>query len=395
MFLDLRRKQKFSQEPAVRVLFLCGNIEIGQNYLSFALTEVGDGCEFLWTVSQRCWPLRAKELFPKQKRQWRLPNQGDGGRRAGLMAASVTAITCCDMSVAVRGSSATTVTDHDLLKKPPRNIRMPGPCNSKKKRKNQTKKEKRVKAVRVPSEPPPPPVESRPSSPLASLSRSYSPLSEVEPNERYKPIRSQPLRFNDNSLTTTRPIRSPASKPPRPERVEYEPQKHTFDALLQRPCVEDLGNGPHVNDISAFLDSRICAPPSLEDPLSAEFAQQEVLEMLCKILPEETAMVRAYLFLLLMILVINDLATCPASGQIMWYNKSRLKSRVCPACKRLYHLGDNTKEPLVDAFDDESLFGTREMEKDQPRRKQSEQRISGICTSMFPSTFPAQPTCIS
>ena len=32
----------------------------------------------------------------------------------------------------------------------------------------------------------------------------------------------------------------------------------------------------------------------------------------------------------------------------MWYNCSRLKSRICPACRRLYHLGDVPREPLID-----------------------------------------------
>lgn len=62
--------------------------------------------------------------------------------------------------------------------------------------------------------------------------------------------------------------------------------------FLQKPCVEDLGDGPRVRDMPAFLHSPVAAPPSREDALCAEFAQEEILEMLGTILPEETAMVR-------------------------------------------------------------------------------------------------------
>lgn len=64
-------------------------------------------------------------------------------------------------------------------------------------------------------------------------------------------------------------------------------------SFLQTPCVEDLGDGPRVRSMRAFLHSRVCAPASREDALCAEFAQAEILEMLRTVLPEETAMVRA------------------------------------------------------------------------------------------------------
>jgi hypothetical protein len=46
------------------------------------------------------------------------------------------------------------------------------------------------------------------------------------------------------------------------------------------------------HDTRAFLTSFFAQPPSLEDPLCAEFAQQEVCQMLYTVLPEETALVR-------------------------------------------------------------------------------------------------------
>lgn len=62
--------------------------------------------------------------------------------------------------------------------------------------------------------------------------------------------------------------------------------------LLKRPFIEDPGTGIRVRDTKEFLESRFAAPPSLDDELCAEFAQEEVLQMLCSVLPEETAMVR-------------------------------------------------------------------------------------------------------
>jgi len=58
--------------------------------------------------------------------------------------------------------------------------------------------------------------------------------------------------------------------------------------------------------------------------------------------------------------------------QIMWYNKSRIESRVCPACHRLYRIGDVLPD----------LMG---VEKAQVGSgiQQREQEISGLC-KVFP-----------
>ena len=82
--------------------------------------------------------------------------------------------------------------------------------------------------------------------------------------------------------------------------------------------------------------------------------------MLCTVLPEETA------------LVCFDYIVNPLSlriSQILWYNKSRAESRVCPACQRLYRLGDN----LQDLIDEEP--------NNKPPLPQllREQKISGLC----------------
>ncbi|KAF5389123.1 hypothetical protein D9757_004919 [Collybiopsis confluens] len=114
------------------------------------------------------------------------------------------------------------------------------------------------------------------------------------------------------------------------------------DSLLEEPYIHDSGNGPRVRNIQAFLASRFFSQPAaLDDPLCAEFAQEEMLQMLGTVLPEELAL-------------------------IIWYNKSRASSRICPVCRRLYQRGD-----CVDP-------GQRR----PPPEMEREQNISGICSSM-------------
>jgi hypothetical protein len=44
----------------------------------------------------------------------------------------------------------------------------------------------------------------------------------------------------------------------------------------------------------AFIDSSFSQPAWMDDPLCAEFAQREILQMLYTVLPEETALVRTF-----------------------------------------------------------------------------------------------------
>ncbi|KAJ4478132.1 hypothetical protein J3R30DRAFT_3479680 [Lentinula aciculospora] len=123
--------------------------------------------------------------------------------------------------------------------------------------------------------------------------------------------------------------------------------------LLQEPYIHDPGTGPRVRNTRAFLASRYFSqPPALDDPLCAEFAQEEVLQMLKTVLPEELAL-------------------------ILWYNKSRASSRICPACQRLYHVGDMLP-------DHAALTGgaKSELNPSQPPELEREQELSGICSSM-------------
>ncbi|KDQ54544.1 hypothetical protein JAAARDRAFT_182027 [Jaapia argillacea MUCL 33604] len=182
---------------------------------------------------------------------------------------------------------------------------MPGPSNSNKKKKGNTKKRKsRTTRDVTPSEP---------ASPLPqSISPPLPPL----------PIDSQLQKYVDLDIDDS-------------------------SVLPKAPCIVDPGNGPRVRDVAAFLSTSFAASPSYDDDLCAEFAQPEVLEMLCTVLPQEMAL-------------------------ILWYNKTRLSSRICPACQRLYCLGDLLKDHLTESRDLLNIHRSPLL----PR----EQEISGLCS---------------
>ncbi|KAJ7280212.1 hypothetical protein C8J57DRAFT_1301938 [Mycena rebaudengoi] len=119
------------------------------------------------------------------------------------------------------------------------------------------------------------------------------------------------------------------------------------ELLPRKPFIHDPGNGPRIRDARAFLASSFAQPPAMDDPMCAEFSQDEVLQMLCTVLPEETAL-------------------------ILWYNKSRSTSRICPACLRVFRLGDM----LPPLMDDERVHTAN-----QPLPQlEREQEISGLCS---------------
>ncbi|KIM57021.1 hypothetical protein SCLCIDRAFT_1219860 [Scleroderma citrinum Foug A] len=119
------------------------------------------------------------------------------------------------------------------------------------------------------------------------------------------------------------------------------------DALLAAPNIYDPGTGPRVRNAREFLTSYFAQPPSLNDLLCAEFAQEEILQMLCTILSEDMAIV-------------------------LWYNKSRATGRICPSCRRLYNIGDVLPDLIQD--------GTCSPEPRSPYLVR-EQQISGLCRS--------------
>ncbi|KAG2107738.1 uncharacterized protein F5147DRAFT_202066 [Suillus discolor] len=183
---------------------------------------------------------------------------------------------------------------------------MPGPCNSKKKKKAIAKKNKKKTSAIQATAPPEPPL-----------------VHEVEPPP--------------SDIVCV--AHEPPPKPPAPHVQEFH------EEVL--PIIHDPGNGPRVRDVRGFLTSFFAQPPSLEDPLCAEFSQEEVLQMLCTTLPEETAIV-------------------------LWYNKSRATSRICPSCRRLYRLGDI----LPDLTDD----GENRINETRSPLLAREQEISGLCS---------------
>ena len=72
----------------------------------------------------------------------------------------------------------------------------------------------------------------------------------------------------------------------------YGPPDDPTLILLSNPILVNHGDGPRVRDMHAFLDSSFAQPAWTADPLCAEFAQREILQMLRTVLPEETALVR-------------------------------------------------------------------------------------------------------
>jgi hypothetical protein len=76
-----------------------------------------------------------------------------------------------------------------------------------------------------------------------------------------------------------------------PPSSPYGPKDDPTLILLSNPIIHDPGNGPRVKNMRAFLNSSFSQPAFMDDPLCAEFAQREILQMLCTVLPEETALV--------------------------------------------------------------------------------------------------------
>lgn len=140
---------------------------------------------------------------------------------------------------------------------------MPGPCNIKKKRKAQAHKAKKAKARRS--------LETLP------LNTSAAYETALGPPEAVTPQCNQSLTFKEIEFID--------------RNVVADVEQQAVEIVPQTPYIHDPGNGPRVRDTRTFLTSFFAHPPSLEDPLCAEFAQEEVLQMLMTVLPEETALV--------------------------------------------------------------------------------------------------------
>ncbi|EJD05000.1 uncharacterized protein FOMMEDRAFT_18678, partial [Fomitiporia mediterranea MF3/22] len=124
---------------------------------------------------------------------------------------------------------------------------------------------------------------------------------------------------------------------------------------LDNPFIVNPGNGPRVKDTETFLSSFFCPPVSLSDRNCAQFARDEILTVLYAVLPRELAL-------------------------IVWYNKTRDIDRICPACQRLYRVGDSLVDPISGELVDMNNPET-------PPQLFREQLLSGMCS--FPCFFLA------
>lgn len=78
-------------------------------------------------------------------------------------------------------------------------------------------------------------------------------------------------------------------------RVEVDEQEEILPA---EPPAYDAGTGPRVRSMGKFLQSSFASEPTWDDELCAEFAQEEMLEMLREVLPEEMALVSSELLIM-------------------------------------------------------------------------------------------------
>jgi hypothetical protein len=70
-------------------------------------------------------------------------------------------------------------------------------------------------------------------------------------------------------------------------RVELDELEEAL--LVREPPIYDAGTGPRVRSMGEFLRSSFASEPTWDDELCAEFAQEEMMEMLRMVLPEEMA----------------------------------------------------------------------------------------------------------
>jgi hypothetical protein len=98
------------------------------------------------------------------------------------------------------------------------------------------------------------------------------------------------------------PVATPATAPPvdgdrTPENSwggatpAGSPISHVEEVLLREPPIYDPGTGARVRSMGEFLRSGFASEPTWDDELCAEFAQEEMLEMLRTVLPHEMALV--------------------------------------------------------------------------------------------------------
>lgn len=137
---------------------------------------------------------------------------------------------------------------------------MPGPRNSKRQKKLNALKEKKRKVS--------PP----------GCKAEAKPVATPEVHENVTPTDPAPEAENDSVVTAN---------------VEQRVEQGEVEEVLRRQPIYDAGTGPRVRSMGEFLRSNFASEPTWDDELCAEFAQEEMLEMLRTVLPEEMALVSA------------------------------------------------------------------------------------------------------
>ena len=149
---------------------------------------------------------------------------------------------------------------------------MPGPCNSKKKRKQQAEKEKAKRMRNLLQE---------------VLNTRQSEPANTNSNDIGEHKTHSPPHPSSHSLDPP-----PPDNPPDHSESNYIPNDST---PLQRPFIHNPGNGPRVSDMSAYLASFFVPPPAFDDLLCATLTARayDVIGMLegALSLPREVALV--------------------------------------------------------------------------------------------------------
>lgn len=99
----------------------------------------------------------------------------------------------------------------------------------------------------------------------------------------------KPSKLDDRISPVVDPL--PSEHTPLPSPPPFASLAIENALMPEEPAIYDPGNGPRVKNIHAFLASSFSSPPSLDDDLCAEFAQEEMLDMLCTVLSDELALV--------------------------------------------------------------------------------------------------------
>jgi hypothetical protein len=173
--------------------------------------------------------------------------------------------------------------------------RMPGPSNSKRK----SGKGKQIK--NKPKNPSPKPE-------VATFASAEHPSGPIPPASSHSPSPTAPLRppaleplddpryppFDELEYALWRTDFMGRLNNPQPTPDLKRPPS-TVSPIFSHPCLEQTASGLRVRDVASFLVSPFSSPPAseAEAPLCAELAQEEVLDMMRQLLPDDVAVVRA------------------------------------------------------------------------------------------------------